>query len=115
MVELQPQEEKTEQSILSKLRAEIESRRDEYRNKKSTKRTSKMTENDKILEIRANEMDIVLLLLNELETQPSQPEEWSPRPQEWIEVCHDEEDIDWIKARFIQKDSAGYYCEYENA
>lgn len=70
-----PPMNKETQSTLSKLRSDIESRRDEYRNNKSTKRISKMTENDKILEIRANEMDIVLLLLNELEPEISN--EWA--------------------------------------
>jgi len=52
-------------------------------------------------------------ILTSLEEKPM-GEEWTPTPWEMIEVSNDGYDCDWMNAKFLYKDSAGYYCEYEN-
>lgn len=67
-MELQPQEEKTEQSILSKLRAELERMKPEY------------TDGRPYLKWANDTIEQIISLLNELQTQP---EEYCYRDKDW--------------------------------
>lgn len=72
-------------SILEKLREDLEERIKEYKGKLSTKKITKQTTQDKILLIRINELEVVLIVLTSLssEEQPEDPKGKIYR--EWVE------------------------------
>ena len=74
-----------EVAILEKLREDLEERIKEYKGKLSTKKITKQTTQDKILLIRINELEVVLIVLTSLssEEQPEDPKGKIYR--EWVE------------------------------